>query len=43
LATRLPQEEPYSRRVARLREARKPSDILRAAQALKELEGKLSK
>lgn len=43
LATRLPEEEPYSRRVVRLREAKKPSDILRAAQALKELEGKLSK
>ncbi len=43
LAVRLPQEEPYSRRAARLREAKKPSEILRAAQALKELEGKLSK
>ena len=43
LAARLPQEEPYSRRAARLRDAKKPSEILRAAQALKELEGKLSK
>ncbi|MEM8724338.1 MAG: DUF4350 domain-containing protein [Pseudomonadota bacterium] len=43
LALRLPQEEPFSRRAARLRDATKPSEILRAAQALKELEGKLSK
>ncbi|WP_298469505.1 DUF4350 domain-containing protein [uncultured Erythrobacter sp.] len=43
LAVRLPQEEPFSRRAARLRDAKKPSEILRAAQALKELEGKLSK
>lgn len=39
---RLPQEEPFSRRANRLREATSPSEILRAAQALKELEGKLS-
>ncbi len=43
LATRLPDEEPYSRRAARLRAASSRSEILRAAQALKELEGKLSK
>ncbi len=41
LATRLPDEEPWSRRAARMREAKSPSEILRAAQALKELEGKL--
>lgn len=40
---RLPNEEPYSNRAARLRAANTPTDILRAAQALKELEGKLSK
>ncbi|MEM6476294.1 MAG: DUF4350 domain-containing protein, partial [Pseudomonadota bacterium] len=43
LRIRLPQEEPYTRRAQRLRAANTPSDILRAAQALKELEGKLSK
>ncbi|QUL37782.1 DUF4350 domain-containing protein [Erythrobacter sp. JK5] len=41
LAVRLPNDEPYSRRAARLRDARTPMEILRAAQALKELEGKL--
>ena len=41
LAVRLPDEEPYSRRAARMREAKSPSEILRAAKALKELEGKL--
>ena len=40
---RLPDEEPYSNRAARLRAANTPTDILRAARALKELEGKLSK
>ena len=43
LRVRLPQEEPYTLRAQRLRAANAPSDILRAAQALKELEGKLSK
>lgn len=43
LRRRLPDEEPYSNRAARLRNASSPSDILRAAQSLKELEGKLSK
>ncbi len=38
---RLPEEPPYSVRAAQLRNARKPSDILRAARALKDLEGKL--
>ncbi|MDJ0641902.1 MAG: DUF4350 domain-containing protein [Erythrobacter sp.] len=43
LKARLPREETFSQRAARLRDAKSPSDILRAAQALKELEGKLSK
>ena len=42
LASRLPEEEPFSLRAARLKSANTPSEILRAAQALKELEGKLS-
>ncbi|TRD11769.1 DUF4350 domain-containing protein [Erythrobacter insulae] len=43
LAVRLPEEEPYSLRADRLREARSSTEILRAAQALRELEGKLAK
>lgn len=43
LATRLPDEEPFSHRAARLRSATSSTDILRAAKALKELEGKVSK
>ncbi len=43
LATRLPEEEPFSHRAARLRSATSSADILRAAKALKELEGKVSK
>ncbi len=43
LATRLPEEEPFSQRAARLRNATSSADILRAAKALKELEGKVSK
>ncbi|MBV7258149.1 DUF4350 domain-containing protein [Erythrobacter crassostreae] len=43
LAARLPDEEPYSLRADRLREAQSPTEILRAAQALRELEGKLAK
>ncbi|MCK0127317.1 DUF4350 domain-containing protein [Erythrobacter sp. F6033] len=43
LAARLPDEEPFSLRADRLREAQSPTDILRAAQALRELEGKLAK
>ncbi len=41
LAVRLPSEEPFSRRAQRLREASKPMDILRAAQALNDLTNKL--
>ena len=43
LAVRLPDEEPFSTRAARLQSATTPSEILRAAQALRELEGKLAK
>lgn len=43
LAVRLPEEEPYSQRAQRLRGAHSPTEILRAAQALRELEGKLAK
>lgn len=42
MAVRLPHEEPFSARAARLQSANTPSEILRAAQALKELEGKLA-
>ncbi|MCR9179155.1 MAG: DUF4350 domain-containing protein [Erythrobacteraceae bacterium] len=41
LARRLPGEEPFSRRAARLESARKPADILSAAQALDDLTAKL--
>ena len=41
LARRLPNEEPFSRRAARLEGATKPSDILGAAQALDDLTAKL--
>lgn len=43
LAARLPDEEPFSSRAQRLRAAHTPHEILRAAQALRELEGKLAK
>lgn len=43
LKRRLPDEEPFSHRANRLRQATSSTEILRAAQALKELEGKLSK
>lgn len=43
LAARLPEEEPFSTRAERLRNAHTPNEILRAAQALRELEGKLAK
>lgn len=43
LATRWPDEEPFSHRAARLRGATSSADILRAAKALKELEGKVSR
>lgn len=43
LAARLPQEEPFTLRAQRLRDADTPLEILRAAQALKELEGKLAR
>jgi hypothetical protein len=42
LARRLPQEEPFSRRVARLEAAGRPADILGAAQALDDLNAKIS-
>ena len=42
LARRLPTEEPFSRRAARLEAADKPADILAAAQALDDLTTKLS-
>jgi hypothetical protein len=42
LARRLPNEEPFSRRAARLEAADKPTDILAAAQALDDLTTKLS-
>ena len=42
LARRLPLEEPFSRRAARLEAAAKPADILAAAQALDDLTTKLS-
>lgn len=41
LARRLPLEEPFSRRAARLEVADKPADILGAAQALDDLTAKL--
>lgn len=42
LARRLPGEEPFSRRAARMEEAAKPAEILSAAQALDDLNTKLS-
>ena len=42
LARRLPGEEPFSRRAARMEEAAKPAEILSAAQALDDLTTKLS-
>ena len=42
LARRLPDEEPFSRRAARLEAATKPADILSAAQALDDLTAKVS-
>lgn len=42
LARRLPAEEPFTRRAARLESARKPADILAAAQSLDDLHTKLS-
>ncbi|MFN3864044.1 MAG: DUF4350 domain-containing protein [Erythrobacter sp.] len=42
LARRLPDEEPFSRRAARLEAATKPADILAGAQALADLATKLS-
>ncbi|MCL9998675.1 MAG: DUF4350 domain-containing protein [Erythrobacter sp.] len=41
LARRLPQEEPFTRRAARLEAAAKPADILAAAQGLDDLATKL--
>ena len=41
LAHRLPQDEPFTNRAVALRKARRPSEILRAAEALHELERKL--
>jgi hypothetical protein len=42
LARRLPDEEPYTRRAARLEAASKPAEILAAAKALDDLNQKLS-
>lgn len=42
LARRLPDEEPFSRRAARLEAATKPADILSAAKALDDLSTRLS-
>lgn len=42
LARRLPDEEPFSRRAARMEAATRPADILSAAQALDQLTTKLS-
>ena len=42
LARRLPNEEPFSYRAARMENADKPTEILRAAQALNDLTEKLS-
>lgn len=42
LARRLPQEEPFTRRAARMEAAAKPADILAAAQSLDDLNAKLS-
>lgn len=41
LARRLPDEEPFTRRIARLEAARKPADILAAAQSLDDLATRL--
>lgn len=41
LARRLPEEEPFTRRAARLEAANKPADILSAAQALDDLTAKI--
>ncbi|MEP0391001.1 MAG: DUF4350 domain-containing protein [Erythrobacter sp.] len=40
LEQRLPDEEPFSNRVARLQNATKPSEVMRAAQSLSELASK---
>lgn len=42
LARRLPAEEPFTRRAARLEAARRPADILAAARAIDDLATKLS-
>lgn len=42
LARRLPQEEPFTRRAARMEAAEKPADLVAAAQALDNLNTKLS-
>lgn len=42
LARRLPTEEPFSRRAARMQAARTPADLVAAAQALGELETRLA-
>ncbi|WP_379922537.1 DUF4350 domain-containing protein [Erythrobacter sp. R86502] len=42
LARRLPDEEPFTRRAARMQAARRPADILAAAQSLDALHSKLS-
>lgn len=42
LARRLPQEEPFTRRAARMEAAEKPADLVAAAQALDDLNTKLA-
>lgn len=42
LARRLPQEEPFTRRAARMEAAEKPADLLAAAQSLDDLNARLS-
>jgi hypothetical protein len=42
LARRLPQEEPFTRRAARMEAAEKPADLLAAAQSLDDLNTKLT-
>lgn len=42
LSRRLPQEEPFTRRAARMEAAEKPADLVAAAQALDDLNNKLA-
>ncbi len=43
LAARMPHEEPFSTRAQRLRDSHSATEIVRAASALKDLEGKLAR